>query len=315
MLSVGVDIGGTKVAIGVVDQHGQIVEKRLFATNLEDPASIAQGIASHCTDLAQVYDISGIGIASAGFVNADRKTIDFSANIPWDMHYPLAARIAEHTHCDVPIVVENDGNAAGWAEFRFGAGQGSSSMLMLTIGTGLGGAIILDHHLVRGSYGMAAEVGHMRLVPGGHYCGCGHEGCWETYASGSALVKRARFAAIAHPSRAGTLLDMAGGKPKKITGPMVTTAAQEGDGLAIELLAELGSWLGQGAASVASLLDIETIVIGGGVCEAGDLLLEPARHAFMKALPAAEARTAARIELAQARNDAGMIGAADLALR
>ncbi len=125
-----------------------------------------------------------MGLAAAGFVSADRSSVLFAPNIAW-RDYPLRDRVAALLKDDgVTIVVENDANAAGWAEFRFGAGRDVEDMLLLTVGTGLGGAIVTDGKLVRGAWGVAAEIGHMRVVPGGHYCGCGHEGCWEQYASG-----------------------------------------------------------------------------------------------------------------------------------
>jgi glucokinase len=188
-------------------------------------------------------------------------------------------------------------------------------MLMLTIGTGLGGALVVGGNLVRGAWGVAAEVGHMRVVPGGHYCGCGHEGCWEQYASGSALVRDAQAALITEPERGTRLLELAGGDAEELTGPHVTRAAQEGDPLAVELLAELGRWIGEGSASVAALLDPAIVVIGGGVSAAGDLLLAPARRGFQEQLSARGHRPEAPLALASMGNDAGIVGAADLARR
>jgi glucokinase len=188
-------------------------------------------------------------------------------------------------------------------------------MLLLTIGTGLGGALVVGGNLIRGAWGVAAEVGHMRVVPGGHYCGCGHEGCWEQYASGSALVRDAQAALITQPERGMRLLELAGGDADELTGPQVTQAAQEGDPLAVELLAELGRWIGEGSASVAALLDPAIVVIGGGVSAAGDLLLAPARNAFLDQLSARGHRPEATFALASMGNDAGIVGAADLARR
>ncbi|GAB2474126.1 ROK family glucokinase [Xylanimonas ulmi] len=314
MHAIGVDIGGTKIAIGVVDEDGRILAQVRRETDPDDVASIDRAIADACVELGDQYEVGAIGVAAAGFVSADRTTVQFAPNIAW-REYPLASKIAALVGPQVPVVVENDANAAGWAEFRFGAGRGASDMLMLTIGTGLGGAVVVGRELVRGRWGVAAEVGHMRVVPGGHYCGCGHEGCWEQYASGSALVRDAKAAVVAQPHLAGRLLDLAGGERKRIKGPHVTKAAQEGDALAVALLAKLGRWIGEGAASVAALLDPEVIVIGGGVAGAGDLLLTPAREGFTAQLSALGHRPVARIELAEQGNEAGMVGAADLARR
>lgn len=312
MYAIGVDIGGTKIAAGVVDEQGKILAQTRVSTEPDDASSIDRAIYEVFRELSKDYEIGAIGLAAAGFVSPDRRSVLFAPNIAW-RNYPIADRVAALIDTDVPIVVENDANAAGWAEFRFGVGQQASDMLMLTVGTGLGGAIIVDHKLVRGRWGVAAEVGHMRVVPSGHYCGCGHEGCWEQYASGSALVRDAKAAAGSRPREAAHLLDLADGRIENINGPLVTLAAQSGDALSVELLADLGRWIGEGAASVAALLDPELIVIGGGVGAAGDLLLKPARESYAEALPARGHRPEARIELAALGNEAGIVGAADLA--
>ncbi|WP_258723537.1 ROK family glucokinase [Cellulomonas sp. NS3] len=312
MHAIGVDIGGTKIAAGVVDEDGVILAQTRRATQPDDAGSIDRAIAEIYAELSASYEVGAIGLAAAGFVASDRSGVLFAPNLAW-RNYPLRDRVAELVGPDVRIVVENDANAAGWAEFRFGVGRDVDDMLMLTVGTGLGGAIMIGGRLVRGAWGVAAEVGHMRVVPGGHYCGCGHEGCWEQYASGSALVRDAQAAVITQPERAVRLLELAGGDAEKLVGPHVTDAAQEGDPLAVELFTELGRWIGEGSASVAALLDPELIVVGGGVGAAGDLLLAPARQAFGEQLSARGYRPEARIELAAMGNDAGIVGAADLA--
>lgn len=312
MHAIGVDIGGTKIAAGVVDEDGAILAQTRRATQPDDAGSIDRAIAEIYAELSESYEVGAIGLAAAGFVASDRSGVLFAPNLAW-RNYPLRDRVAELVGPDVRIVVENDANAAGWAEFRFGVGRDVDDMLMLTVGTGLGGAIMIGGQLVRGAWGVAAEVGHMRVVPGGHYCGCGHEGCWEQYASGSALVRDAQAAVITQPERAVRLLELAGGDAEKLVGPHVTDAAQEGDPLAVELFTELGRWIGEGSASVAALLDPELIVVGGGVGAAGDLLLAPARQAFGEQLSARGYRPEARIELAAMGNDAGIVGAADLA--
>ncbi|GGM37461.1 ROK family glucokinase [Promicromonospora citrea] len=314
MHAIGVDIGGTKIAVGVVDEEGEILAQVRRDTDADDVASIDEAIADACNELVKEHEVGAIGLAAAGFVSPDRTSVNFAPNIAW-REYPLAAKVGALVDADVPIVVENDANAAGWAEFRFGAGREATDMLMLTVGTGLGGAVISERDLVRGKWGMAAEVGHMRVVPEGHYCGCGHEGCWEQYASGSALEREAQHAAVARAERAARLLELAGGDPAEIRGKMVTQAAQEGDELSIELLATLGRWIGEGSASVAALLDPELIVIGGGVGAAGDLLLGPVRRGFEAQLSAMGHRPVAAIELAEHGNEAGIVGAADLARR
>jgi glucokinase len=181
MHAIGVDIGGTKIAAGVVDEDGRIIAKTRRDTDPRDSDSVDHGVIEACRELIEQHEVGAIGLAAPGFIGSDQSTVLFTPNLPWRDH-PLRDIVAKELGEDVKIVVENDANAAGWAEFRFGAARDVQDMLMLTIGTGLGGALVVGGNLVRGAWGVAAEVGHMRVVPGGHYCGCGHEGCWEQYA-------------------------------------------------------------------------------------------------------------------------------------
>jgi glucokinase len=312
MHAIGVDIGGTKIAAGVVDEEGVILAKTRRESAARDVDSLDQAVIDACLELMGRFEIGAIGLAAPGFVSSDQATVLITPNLPWRDH-PLRDRVAAAVGRDVPIVVENDANAAGWAEFRFGVGRDVHDMLLLTVGTGLGGALVVGDRLVRGAWGVAAEVGHLRVVPDGLPCGCGLRGCWEQYASGSALDREARRSAVEDPRAAARLLELAGGDAQRIVGPMVTRAAQAGDPLSISLLAELGRWIGEGSASVAALLDPALVVIGGGVGAAGDLLVEPARAAFLAQLSGRGFRPEARIELASMGNDAGIVGAADLA--
>lgn len=313
VLGLGVDIGGTKIAAGVVDDEGRIVDRARSDTSSSAATSIDEAVGLLYRELSARHHLEYIGVAAAGLVSNDRSTVRFAPNIAW-RDYPLGQRLREQVGPGVPVVVENDANGAAWAEWRFGAGAQAQCMLMLTIGTGIGGALVLDGAMFRGSSGLAAEVGHMCMVPGGHRCGCGQLGCWETYGSGSALVREARAAAVADPDAARSLLRLAGGEPGEISGVHVTTAAQAGDPLAVRLLADLGTWIGRGAASLASLVDPEVIVVGGGVADAGDLLFTSLRAAYTEHLTAADHRTAAPVVPATLGNDAGMVGAAHLAL-
>ncbi len=306
--TIGIDIGGTKIAVGVVDGHGQVRLRR--ATDPDDPDAIESAVTALVRELRTGFPVHAAGVAAAGLVRTDRSTVHFAPNIAWREH-PLGERLA--TCLGMPVVVENDANAAGWAEFRYGAAHGLDPMLMLTIGTGLGGALIVNSNLVRGHGGIAAEFGHLTTVPGGHPCGCGNRGCWEQYASGRALTHRARLAASAQPHRAATLLELAGGEPAAIVGPHITIAATAGDPLALDLLTELGRWIGSGAANLVKTLDPAVIVIGGGVAAAGPLLINPVQAALNTALATSPAVTAPPVVVAQMPDDAGIVGAADLA--
>jgi glucokinase len=211
------------------------------------------------------------------------------------------------------VVVENDANAAAWAEAKLGAARGLDQVLLITVGTGIGAGFVLDGHLYRGRFGSAGEPGHYRVVPDGRLCGCGNRGCWEQYASGSALVAEARDYARRTPEAAARLLQLAGGTPDGIDGPTVTQAAREGDIGAERCFEIVGAWLGAGLADLSAILDPGCFVIGGGVSEAGDLLLGPAREAYEHMLTGRTYREFADVRLAELGPDAGLIGAAHLA--
>ena len=312
MHAIGVDIGGTKIAAGVVDEHGAVVDRALRTTPASDPEAIEADVAAAVAELRERHEVAAVGVAAAGFVDAAGATVVFAPNLAWrdePLGPDLAARVG------LPVLVENDANAAAWGEVRHGAGRGEADVVVLTIGTGLGGGVVVGGELLRGPHGFAAELGHVRVVPDGHACGCGNRGCWEQYASGRALVRSAREMAEAAAPAFEELLAMCGGDPAAITGPMVTRAARDGDVAAQDLLADLGRWVGEGAASMVAVLDSSLVLVGGGVADAGDLLLEPARAALRRQLPARGHRPMPAMRTAELGNDAGMIGVADLARR
>jgi glucokinase len=308
--TIGLDIGGTKISGGVIDGNGTVLLKGRRDTPALDPAAIIREAASLTRELSTEHKIDAVGVACAAYLDRSGSTVYFSPNLAW-RDEPLQQRLA--SALDLPVTIENDANAAAWGEFRFGAAVGARNMVMVTVGTGIGGGIVVDGVLMHGAFGVAAEVGHMRVVPGGVRCGCGNRGCWEMYASGTALVREARELVVSGTPHAARLGELCGGDPAALTGPDVTKAAVEGDPAAVELLADLGVWIGEGLASVAAILDPELIVVGGGVSDAGALLIDPAVAAFRRQLTGRGHRPEARFALASLGNDAGMIGAADLA--
>lgn len=308
--TIGVDIGGTNISIAVVDGDGRIVDSIRVDTPAEDAAALRAAIARGVRSLQQKHRVMAVGVAAAGFVDAERSTVLFAPNINWrneDLKTELEREL------ELPVVVENDANAAGWAEFQFGGGRNVNNMALLTLGTGLGGALIVDEHLIRGAFGVAAELGHIRLVPDGMHCGCGNRGCWEQYASGNALTREAQALARQSPARASAFLDAAGDDPDEITGEIVTAAADDGDETARELLADVGAWLGLGIAQLATIMDPAVVVIGGGVSAASDFIIPSALDAYRRNLPARGQHPELTITVAELANDAGMIGASDLA--
>ncbi len=295
----------------MVDARGAIAERLQVPTPSHSPQAVEDAIVDLVTELRSRHaGVESVGIGAAGWVDNTQSIVRFSPHLAW-REEPLKDRL--HERIDLPLIVDNDANAAAWSEYRFGAGRGSSVMVCITLGTGIGGGLVINGDLFRGTYGMAGEWGRMISVPGGHRCQCGNRGCWEQYASGNALVREARELARSNSPMAYRLLEMLGGDPDQITGPGVTAAALQGEQTAIELLADVGQWLGQGIANLAAALDPDLVVIGGGVSAAGDLLLQPARQMFARTLTGRGFRQQARLELAHFRNDAGLIGAADLA--
>ena len=311
-LAIGVDIGGTKVAAGVVDADGQILARLRRDTPAHDPDKVEDVIADCIRELAADHEVEAAGLGAAGFVDAARSTVLFAPNLAW-RNEPLRAAVEQRT--GLPVVVENDANAAARGETRFGAGHGQPYTVTVTVGTGLGGGLVMGGELVRGAFGVAAEVGHMNLVPDGRPCGCGLRGCWEQYASGRALVHEARQRAAASPAQARLLLELANGQVEAITGPMVTMGAVAGDPVALASFKAVGTWLGHGLAALAAILDPRVFIIGGGVAEAGELLIAPARDTFQTTLTARTHRHTAAVRVAQLGQDAGLIGAADLSRR
>ena len=311
-LTIGVDVGGTKVAAGVVDSSGRVIEKIKRSTPAASARRTAVVIGDVVTELLERHPAQAVGIGAAGFIEESGSTVLFAPNLAW-RDEPVKAQVERRV--SIPVVVENDANAAAWAEVALGAARGHRHAMLITVGTGIGAGLVLNGELYRGQWGIAGEPGHYRVVPGGRLCGCGNRGCWEQYASGSALVAEAREYARRSPEAAVRLLQLGGGAPENITGPAITQAAREGDPGAIECFDVVGRWLGEGLADLAAILDPGCFVIGGGVSDAGDMLLGPARAAFRQHLTGRQHRPEAEIKLAELGADAGLIGAADLARR
>ncbi|MFT4471493.1 ROK family glucokinase [Arthrobacter sulfonylureivorans] len=309
-LAVGIDIGGTKVAAGVVDGSGRVIAELVRPTPDHDPRDVEKLIAALVQEVASEHQVMAVGIGAAGWMDLAGGTVLFSPHLAW-RNEPLRNNL--ETLLRRPVTVVNDADAAAWGEFRFGAGRSETRLVCITLGTGIGGAMVMDGRLERGRWGVAGEFGHQVIMPGGHRCACGNRGCWEQYASGNALGREARELAAANSPVAQRWLQATGGVVDNITGAVVTEQAKRADPASVRLLEETGEWLGLGLANLAAALDPGVFVIGGGLCEAGDLLLQPARHALERNLTGRGFRPLADVRLAALGPKAGMIGAADLA--
>ncbi len=297
---IGIDVGGTKIAAGLVAANGSVVAALRSPT--PPGVDVTRAVTAAAQTLLEQSPATAVGVSVAGFVASDRATVAAAPNIrgwaPTGLGQDLSVSLG------LPVLVENDANAAAWAEAVFGAGRGSTNMVCLTVGTGLGGGIVMNRRLYRGSSGFAAEFGHMVVVQDGDPCTCGRRGCWERYASGGALVRSYHRWSRNRASEPDN---------GQLTGADVTRAAVDGDSSAVAAFDEVGTWLGRGMGSLAAALDADLFVIGGGVAEAEELLLEPVRRTYAASLPHVQDRAPTAIVLAEMRNAAGLIGAAALA--
>lgn len=305
-LYAGVDVGGTKVLAAAVDQRGIIAKRVLRAT---DPRA---GSSSLVAALDQLFSETeepplGIGVGVAAWVGYPSGRVVFAPNLHYEIP-DIKSLLSERY--GLPVTVENDANAAAWGEREFGAGKGSDEMLMVTVGTGIGGGIVTGGGLMRGHGGFAAEIGHMTILENGPLCACGERGCLEALASGTAITRMAREGV--DRSSESILLRLAEGDPEAITGELVSSAAEQGDAFAASLLEQAGRHLGIGLGNLAHLLDPEIIVVGGGGAEAGEVFLDPAREELQKKLVGR--REPPPVVVATLGNDAGVIGAAALSM-
>ena len=302
--AIGIDLGGTKIAAAVIDESGQIqteIKKPL-------PRTTEEALSTLIEIPERLFDdtIDAIGVGAPGLVKWPEGFFEYGPNVPF-AQVPLVGLIQDHFQCHA--TVDNDANVAAYAEAKLGAAKSAEEAVVVTLGTGVGGAIISRGEIFHGT-SFAGEIGHMQLDPQGPLCSCGRKGCFEALASGRALDRRAAEIVKNNPS--GALAMEAKGVPPR--GDMLTRCAEAGDADCIEAMCEAGRWLGIGLSNLAAILDPEIFVVGGGVSAAGPTLFDSAR-AVLKGSYGSEYRKS-RPSLVRARfgNDAGVIGAGLLAL-
>ncbi|UYP17484.1 ROK family protein [Rhodococcus sp. Z13] len=306
--AIGIDVGGTSIRAAAVDADGLVVD----SARTQTPASagaLEDALHRLVDHLRARNDVVAVGLAVAGFLTEDRTRVRFAPHLAW-VDTPLAATLT--ARFGLPVVLEHDANAAAWAEYRFGAAAGSRVTVMITLGTGIGAALLLDGRIFRGAHGVAPELGHLQVVPDGRPCACGKRGCWETYCSGTGLVDTAVELLAADPGRSVLAADV-DTDPGSLTGRRIAGAAQDGDPVAVAAFADFARSLGLGLALVADVYDPELVVIGGGVSGSAPLFLDDARERYAAAVTGAGHRPLARVRVAQLGDAAGLIGAADLA--
>ncbi|WP_273847361.1 ROK family protein [Rubrobacter calidifluminis] len=305
MNAIGVDIGGTKIAAGVVSPEGKILNEVRYPT----PAfreRLLSSIAAAIREVGSGYEVGGVCLAVPGFVSTRENRVITAPNLEVIEGIPLREELGGRV--GLPVTVENDANAAAWGEFRFGSGERCEHLVFVTLGTGVGGGVISHGVLLRGAQGAAGELGHVTVQATGPRCSCGNRGCLETLTSGTAIRRRAREVASEMPHSALGRLAV----ERDVLGEDVLRLARRGDEAALQVLREAGRWLGIGLAAFVNIFNPEVIAIGGGVSEAGELILEPARReVWLRAR--SPSRELVRVREATLGPEAGVLGAAALA--
>ncbi len=305
MTAVGVDVGGSKLLAVRIDEAGSVVDE--YRTTTPDGGQeMVAGIVAAVQDLAAGDDVAACGVGIAGLVEHDTGTFVWGPHVA-GIKIPVRRQL--QAELGIVVAIDNDANTTALAEHRLGAGRRSQAMLMLTLGTGIGGAMVFGGSIYRGR-AFAGEFGHTRLVDGMNECDCGRRGCWETEAAGPALERMARELIASDP--AGSLANSLGDQP--VSGPAITAAALAGEPQAIALINQVGRAFGRGLSSLISIFDPDCIVVGGGLGSIGEILLNPIRKSANETRYAADHNELVPIVAAELGERAGAIGAGLLAI-
>ena len=289
---VGVDLGGTKILVALAHEGGGIMASRKFPTEaLEGPDRVLRRLVEVAGELLfseglSWHKVDGIGICMAGFIDKRSATIVSSPNLPGWEGFPLERELKKRLK--IPVLVENDASAAAYGEFLYGAGKGKRNLVNITLGTGIGGGIIAEGQIYRGSGGFAGEIGHLILLPDGPPCGCGKKGCLEALSSGLAIAREGRL--FLESGGGGILREIAGGEDEKLTAAHVFEAARKGDKGALKIIERAAFFLGLALSHVVNILNPEIITLSGGLAQSGELFFSKIRRYLHEAavLPSAE---------------------------
>ena len=309
MYSIGIDLGGTNIAVGIVTEDGNIIKKTSTPTRAERPfeeifADMATCIYALLGETGISLDeIKSIGIGTPGCLNSKKGILVFAGNFKYGtlVNY----RELMKKHFDLPVYIGNDANAAALAEARVGAAKGAESAVMVTLGTGIGGGIVLGGKIYEGFLSSAGELGHIVIVHDGEQCTCGRKGCWEAYASVTALVRQTKEAMRNNPDSIMNRIPM-----DQVNGRTSFDAAKQGDKAALSVVSQYQEYVAEGLANIANILNPEVMVIGGGICKEGDFLLKPINEKLQKKVFGTGLLPERKLVVARLGNDAGIIGAA-----
>ena len=311
----GIDLGGTFVKGGIVDEEGNILVKDKIPTGKERPyAEIAADMAQLVLDLAKKAgispaDVKAAGVGSPGTIDSKNGIIVYSNNIRWEK-VPLGAELKKHL--GIPVFATNDANAAALGESFAGAAKSYPSSVFITLGTGVGGGIILDNVLFEGNRSAGAEIGHMVIRMGGEKCTCGRKGCFEAYASATALIRQTRNAMA--KDKTSKLWEICP-NPEDVNGKTAFDGMRAGDKTAEKVVKNYITYLAEGIANLANIFRPDAVVLGGGVCAEGDNLLVPLRRKVNRLLYGGTKYAPVLVTVAQLGNDAGLVGAARFAMQ
>ena len=318
MYYLGIDLGGTNIAAGIMDSDYKLIQKGSVPTKAaRDADAIVDDMASLCHTLLHetgltVDDIAYAGIATPGTANRDTGTVEYANNLPF-LHYPIAAKLKERIPFRA-VYIENDANAAAKGEAAAGAAKGSSCSVMVTLGTGVGGGIVIDGKVYSGFNFAGAELGHMVIEHGGRRCSCGRLGCWEAYSSATGLINMTREKMLTVPKEGSVMWELCGGDIEKVSGKTAFAAARKGDKDAQAVVDEYVSYLACGVINILNIFQPEILTIGGGISNEKDNLLNPLLAIVNGEQYARNSDQQTAIKIAQLGNDAGIIGAAALML-
>ncbi len=311
----GVDIGGTGVKSGIVDEKGKIIAKSYILTDKgHDYKVIVKDIAQQLKSLAkeagiELSEISGIGIGCPGAINSKKGTVDYANNLHWT-DVPLVDEL--NKHIDIPAKVSNDANVAALGETIFGAGKKYSSTVLITLGTGVGGGVVIDNKLFEGNESKGTELGHTVIMRGGELCSCGRRGCLEAYASATALIRDTKVEM--NKNKSSAMWDYVGGDIDKVDGKTAFECSKKGDYSAMKVVEAYIDYLGEGLCDFINIFRPEAIILGGGVCAQGEYLTEPLKQIIKTFSYGGDRSPSVDLVIASLGNDAGLIGAAALFL-
>ncbi len=312
MVRIGIDLGGTNIVAGVMDDHYQLLAKAKCKTNASRPArEIVTDMARMAREAAEkagvsMSEVAHVGVGSPGTCNAANGIVEYANNLGFD-HVPIKAWLEEELH--IPVSIENDANAAALGEALAGAARGARSCVCITLGTGVGGGIILDGKVYSGFNYAGAELGHMVIMVDGEDCTCGRQGCWEAYASATALVRQTRRAMEAHPDSAMWKI---AGSLDNVDGRTAFDGMRAGDEAASQVVENYVHYVACGLINVINIFQPEVLCIGGGICKEGETLLKPIREYIFQERYSKFCEQQTRLCVAELGNDAGVIGAACL---